>query len=109
MGDILREVKDIQKCMTAEGSICWPPVCNPSDTKVPQNHFGENLTQFNNRNRKQFNNNQKSPVKKNGKDKNGNSNDYKNWNGSHNHQANKKKSGIRSSNKNTWNLLIRLN
>ena len=50
--------------MTAEGNICWPPACNPSDMKVPPNNFGPNLTKFTNRNRNQFNGNQKSPIKK---------------------------------------------
>ena len=60
--NILREAKDMYKSMTAgEGSIRWPPACNPSNTKVPSNHFGANLTQFTNRNRKQLNSNQKSP------------------------------------------------
>ena len=86
--------------MTAEGSICWPPVCGPSDTKVPPNHFGTNLAHFTNRNRnrKQFNCNQKSPVKKNPKYKNGNRNHYNNGNG----RDNKKKSGNGRSNKNAW-------
>ena len=50
--DILRQAEDMYKSMTAEGYICWPPACNPSDMKVPPSHFGANLTQFTNDNHK---------------------------------------------------------
>ena len=46
--NILREAEDLYKSMTAEGYICWSPDCNSSDTIVPPNHFGANLTQFKN-------------------------------------------------------------
>ena len=86
--------------MTAEGSIQWPPTCNPSDTKVPPNHFGANLTQFTNR--KQANGNHKSLVKKNRKYKNENGNHLKNSNRGNNHHDDKKKSGNGRNNKNAW-------
>ena len=87
--------------MTIEGSIWWPPACNPRDTKVPPNHFGANLTQFTNE--KQTIGNHKSPVKKNRKCKNGNgTNHFKKGNGSNNHCDSKKKLWKGSSNKNYW-------
>ena len=46
--DILRQAEDLYKSMSAEGYICWQPACNPSDSKTPQNNFGENLTHFTN-------------------------------------------------------------
>ena len=52
--DILRESNDLYKNMIAKGSICWPPVCNPSDSKVPPNNFGANPTQFLNGNKNHF-------------------------------------------------------
>ena len=99
--DILREAEDMYKRMTGEGSICWPPACDSSDTKVPPNHFGANLTQFTNG--KQVNGNHKSPVKKNGKYKNGKGNHFKNSNRGNNCD-NKKKSENRRNNKNAWKI-----
>ena len=60
--EILRESQDMYKSMTDERSICWPPACSLSDTKVTPNHFGANLTQYTNG--KQANTNHKSLLKK---------------------------------------------
>ena len=98
-----RKAEDLYKSMTAEGYICWPPACNPSETKVSQNNFGANLTQFTNR--KESNGNHMSAMKKNQKYKNGNGKNTKNSNGGNNHCDNKKKSGKGRSNKKTWKTL----
>ena len=85
--DILQEAKDMYQSMTAEGYIRWPPACNPSNSKVPPNNFGANLTQINNG--KHSNGNGKNIVRKNQKHKNGNGNHSKNGNGNHNRNSKK--------------------
>ena len=85
--DIIQEAEDMHKRMTAEGYIWWPPACNPSDSKVPPNNFGANLTQFNNG--KHSNSNGKAVVKKNQKHKNGNGNHFEG--GNRNNNGNRKK------------------
>jgi len=80
--DILRQAESHYNGMTTPGCICWPPACNPHDSKAPSSSYGANLTQYQNGN---------GGNQRNGK-KNGNGNGNSHNNGSFKGKQNKEKS-----------------